>query len=181
MEYVILGLLTIQPSTLYSLNKSFEQGISLFFSPSLGSINSAIKRLLEKKYITQVEIIENGRAKKILTITQEGQNAFMKWMYEPLDVKNLETSFLSRLYFMGLIEEDLQKRLILEGMYQTVANCKETLDQTGDYLNGLDVPMAYQDIFKYQKSVLKYGVDTQGYAMEWIKALIQDIKIPQTH
>ena len=105
----------------------------------------------------------------------------MKWMYEPLDVKNLETSFLSRLYFMGLIEEDLQKRLILEGMYQTVANCKETLDQTGDYLNGLDVPMAYQDIFKYQKSVLKYGVDTQGYAMEWIKALIQDIKIPQTH
>ena len=119
MEYVILGLLIIQPSTLYSLNKSFEQGISLFFSPSLGSINSAIKRLTVKNLVQQMEIVENGRAKKILTITELGQQAFINWMHEPLDTKNLEVSFMSRLYFLGLIEDQTQKKALVEGMYQS--------------------------------------------------------------
>ena len=175
MEYVILGLLMIQPSTLYSLNKSFEQGISLFFSPSLGSINSAIKRLVEKGLVHQEEILENGRAKKILTITDSGTSVFFKWIKEPLDVNQLETSFLSKLYFMGLIPKDQEKKQILEAMYHTVVGCKNQLDETAEHLNQMDVPASYSDIFKYQKKVLKYGIDTQNYALEWIRALIDEI------
>ena len=176
MEYVILGLLIIQPSTLYSLNKSFEQGISLFFSPSLGSINSAIKRLTVKNLVQQLEIVENGRAKKILTITELGQQAFINWMHEPLDTKNLEVSFMSRLYFLGLIEDQTQKKALVEGMYQSVVASKETLDETSIVLENLDIPQSYQDIFHYQKKVLQYGIDTHGYAIEWIKKLIKELE-----
>ena len=176
MEYVILGLLIIQPSTLYSLNKSFEQGISLFFSPSLGSINSAIKRLTVKNLVQQMEIVENGRAKKILTITELGQQAFINWMHEPLDTKNLEVSFMSRLYFLGLIEDQTQKKALVEGMYQSVVASKETLDETSIVLENLDIPQSYQDIFHYQKKVLQYGIDTHGYAIEWIKKLIKELE-----
>lgn len=175
MEYVILGLLMIQPSTLYSLNKSFEQGISLFFSPSLGSINSAIKRLVEKGLIQQEEVIENGRAKKILTITDSGMATFFKWIKEPLDVNHLETSFLSKLYFMGLIPNNEEKKQILEAMYETVVGCKTQLDETAEHLDQLNVPVSYMEIFKYQKIVLKYGIDTQNYALNWIRALINEI------
>lgn len=175
MEYVILGLLMIQPSTLYSLNKSFEQGISLFFSPSLGSINSAIKRLVEKGLVHQEEILENGRAKKILTITDSGKSAFFSWIKEPLDVNQLETSFLSKLYFMGLIPSDEEKKQILEAMYDTVVECKNQLDETAEHLNQLDIPTSYLETFKYQKKVLKYGIDTQNYALGWIRALIDEI------
>ena len=176
MEYVILGLLIIQPSTLYSLNKSFEQGISLFFSPSLGSINSAIKRLMDKNLVQQEDTVENGRAKKILTITEKGQNAFLSWMHEPLDPKNLEVSFMSRLYFLGLIENQAQKKALVEGMYQSVVSSKQTLDETAVVLETLDIPQSYRDIFHYQKKVLKYGIDTHGYAIEWIEKLIKEIE-----
>ncbi len=175
MEYVILGLLMIQPSTLYSLNKSFEQGISLFFIPSLCSINSAIKRLVEKGLVHQEEILENGRAKKILTITDSGKSAFFSWIKEPLDVNQLETSFLSKLYFMGLIPSDEEKKQILEAMYDTVVECKNQLDETAEHLNQLDIPTSYLETFKYQKKVLKYGIDTQNYALGWIRALIDEI------
>ncbi|HSN66226.1 MAG TPA: PadR family transcriptional regulator [Fusibacter sp.] len=175
MEYVILGLLIIQPSTLYSLNKSFEQGISLFFSPSLGSINSAIKRLMDKNLVKQEDTVENGRAKKILTITEKGQNAFFSWMHEPLDPKNLEVSFMSRLYFLGLIENQTQKNALVEGMYQSVVASKQTLDETAAVLENLDIPQSYQDIFHYQKKVLQYGIDTHGYAIEWIEKLIKEM------
>lgn len=175
MEYVILGLLMIQPSTLYSLNKSFEQGISLFFSPSLGSINSAIKRLVDKNLVAQEQIVENGRSKKILTITAMGQTAFINWMHEPLDAKNLEVSFLSRLYFLGLIENQAEKKALVEGMYQSTVASKATLDQTAIMLSTMEVPKAYQNIFHYQKKVLQYGLDTHNYAIEWIENLIKEL------
>ncbi len=176
MEYVILGLLMIHPSTLYSLNKSFEQGISLFFSPSLGSINSAIKRLLEKNLVMQQETVENGRAKKILTITDLGQIAFITWMHEPLDTKNSEVSFMSRLYFLGLIEDKAQKKALIEGMYQSAITAKKALDDTATVLDHLELPESYQSIFYYQKKVLQYGIDTHGYAIEWIERLLKEIK-----
>jgi len=175
MEYVILGLLMIQPATLYSLNKSFEQGISLFFSPSLGSINSAIKRLMDKGLISQEETVENGRAKKILTITTSGQEAFIAWMYSPIDDKNLEVGFLSRLYFLGIIENKDEKKSLITGWYETAKASKEFLDQTGVMLNALELPESYQGIFNYQKKVLQYGIDTHGYALKWIESLIQEL------
>jgi len=172
MEYVILGLLIIQPSTLYSLNKSFEQGISLFFSPSLGSINSAIKRLIEKGFIKQEDTIENGRVKKILTITKLGQENFLTWMYTPLEPKNLEVNFLSRLYFLGLIPSSFEQIELLKGMYQTVLSAKETLDQTAEALEEIDIPDAYKNIFFYQKKTLQYGIDSHAFALQWINDLI---------
>lgn len=175
MEYVILGLLMFGPSTLYSLNKSFEQGISLFFSPSLGSINSSLKRLSEKSLIKQEKTIENGRSKIIITLTPLGEETFFEWMHRPLEDKNIEVSFMSRLYFLGLIPENAQKKALVEGMYHSVVAAKETLDQTAVELDQLELPESYQSIFKYQKKVLQYGIDTHTYALEWIQRLIDDI------
>lgn len=175
MEYVILGLLMIEPMTLYTLNKAFEQGISLFFSPSLGSINSASKKLLVKGYVTQEEMVENGRVKKVFTITPEGKNAFLEWMSQPLDPKNLEVGFLSRLYFMGLIDSDVEKRRIVSEMYQTAKASKEQLDQIKNGFDITQVPEAYQQTFKYQMKVLDYGIDTHRYALSWIEDLMKEM------
>jgi DNA-binding PadR family transcriptional regulator len=175
MEYVILGLLMFGPSTLYSLNKSFEQGISLFFSPSLGSINSSIKRLHEKGLVQQEKTVENGRSKIIITLTDLGEETFFTWMYSPLEDKNQEVNFLSRLYFLGLIPEKAEKKALIEGMYQSIVAAKDVLDQTAVELEQLELPESYQSIFKYQKKVLHYGIDTHDYALGWIKRLIDEI------
>ena len=175
MEYVILGLLMIEPSTIYSLNKSFEQGISLFFSPSLGSINNAVKRLIEKNLVTQKDTIENGRSKKILTITEDGEQHFIDWMYSPLDLKNLEASFLSRLFFLGLVQENAQKKALLEGMYASVKASKDTLDKTAETLEAMQIPEAYMGIFTYQKKVLYYGIDTHDFSLGFIERLIAEM------
>lgn len=176
MEYVILGLLLIRPATLYTLNKCFEQGISLFFSPSLGSIQNAVKRLDEKGFIATEEITENGRAKKMLTILPSGEHAFMEWMESPLDLKNLEVAFLSRLYFLGLIPQDSKKITLLEGMLGDIHTSKNTLDETAVVLDGLDLPDSQMDVFKYQRKVLDYGIDTHACAITWIQGLLEEIR-----
>lgn len=175
MEYVILGLLMLQSMTLYTLNKAFEQGISMFYSPSLGSIQSASKRLLEKGWISSKDDTEGGRMKKILTITDSGRAAFAMWMAEPIDASQLEVSFLSKLYFMGLIEPKAHREALLTGMKISVAQSRDTLKEKQQELQAIKIPAAYSQIFTYQLKVLQYGLDTHTFAMSWIDDLLKDM------
>lgn len=175
MEYVILGLLMIEANTLYGLHKCFEQGISMFYSSSLGSLQSASKRLEAKGYITVNATQENGRAKKVFSITEAGMMAFFNWLNGPLEPQNLEVAFLSRLYFVGLIPEKPQRKLLLEQMRAAILQSKTALDQASNGLDQLQLPEAYQTIFYYQRKVLQYGIDTHGYGLNWLDALIEDL------
>lgn len=96
-------------------------------------------------------------------------------MAAPLELKNLEVSFLSKLYFLGLIENDGEKKQLLINMRDSVIEAKNVLDQTQASLNTLELPEAYQGIFKYQKKVLGYGVDSHAFALDWIENLIRTL------
>lgn len=174
MEYVILGLLLLQPNTLYGIHKAFEQGISMFYSSSLGSLQSAVKRLESKNYIYVTASIENGRAKKTMAPTSEGQAAFYGWLSAPLDQQNLEVELLSRLYFLGLIPQISEQIQCLSQWREDIKKARGLLIETNAQLNQLEIPEAYQGIFYYQRKVLSYGIDTHGYGLEWLERLIAE-------
>ncbi|WP_025025397.1 PadR family transcriptional regulator [Caldalkalibacillus mannanilyticus] len=66
MEFVILGLLMIRQMSQYDIKKILQQKISPFFSPSLGSIQSALKKLMDNGHIELDEVVEGGRQQKKL-------------------------------------------------------------------------------------------------------------------
>ena len=80
MKFVILGLLFLRERTIYEIKKVLEETISLFYSASFGSINSAVKRLLDQEWIKVQETVENGRFKKIYSITPAGIAAYQDWL-----------------------------------------------------------------------------------------------------
>ena len=104
MEFVILGLLLLKPRTLYELNKTLAEKISLFYSASFGSISSAINKLLEKGWIELREHIERGRNKKIYTITAAGQSAFHDWLNSAIAPEKVKEPALTRLFFLGYLD-----------------------------------------------------------------------------
>lgn len=175
MEYVILGLLLLMPNTLYGIRKAFEQGISMFYSSSLGSLQTAVKRLEEKGHITSEDALENGRAKKVLTVTEAGAAAFFNWLNAPLEPNNLEVSFLSRLYFVGLIPEKPAQLERLLRMKQDISDSHQLLEQANIDLSQIEIPEVYQQIFFFQRKVLQYGIDTHAYGMAWLENLIAEL------
>ena len=58
MDNIILGLLLLQSRTIYQLRKRINEGLSLMYSCSMGSIQAAIKKLLQSGYIKVSEIEE---------------------------------------------------------------------------------------------------------------------------
>ena len=73
MDNIILGLLLLQSRTIYQLRERISQGLNLMYSSSMGSIQAAVKKLLNNKHISYKEVVENGKYKKIYSITDRGR------------------------------------------------------------------------------------------------------------
>lgn len=170
MGNVILGLLLIAPATLYTLNKQFEQGISLFYSASLGSIRTALTVLLGKGLVTVTESVENGRNKKTYALTDAGQAAFIEWMLAPITTANLETTALSKLYLLGLMPEDARAG-ILANITARIAADEAQLAELAGTLDTMELPEQYREIFHYHRLTLEYGLMSHRAGREFFAKL----------
>ena len=176
MENVVLGLLIIQSLTLYELNRAFTQGISMFYSASYGSLQIAVKNLLNKGMIVYQERVDKGRNKKVYSITEHGKEAFYQWMLSEIPAKKLEVTALSKVYFLGLIQEVEQKKQILVEILTKIQWVQDQLNKMNDETGRFEIPPSYQGILKYQLKTLDYGLKAHDFAREWFLALLEDLE-----
>ena len=175
MENVVLGLLIIQNLTLYELNQTFKQGISVFYSASFGSLQIAIKNLLNKGMIVFEERVEKGRNKKIYSITEHGKDAFYKWMLEDIPVNKLEVTALSKVYFLGLLQNDAQRKQIILEILGKIQLVQTELENMHEEISRMEIPESYMEILKYQLRTLDYGQMSHSFAREWFLGLLNDL------
>lgn len=177
MEYAVLGLLMLRNLTLYELNKSFRQGISLIYSASYGSLQFAVKKLLSNGYIEVAEKLENGRNKKIYSITISGRELFLDWMRNgEIPAAKLEAVALTKLYFLGVMDRIEDKRYILNRILETIQRMEEELKQLDKQVSRLEVPESGKGIFHYQLKSLDYGIKAHQFAKAWFEELLNSLE-----
>ncbi|RJX39079.1 PadR family transcriptional regulator [Paenibacillus pinisoli] len=176
MEHVILGLLMIQSQTLYELYQSFKRGISLFYSASYGSLQTALKKLLGKEWVCCEELIENGRLKKIYRVLPQGREQFRLWMLSETPDHKLEVAALSKLFFLGHMDDASEKQRIVGEIADKLERALEGLERTRRELERIDVPEPYRDIFRYQLLTLNYGLGAHRYARDWFGRLGEELR-----
>lgn len=174
MENVILGLLMIRPMTVYEINGAFKAGISLFFSASYGSIQSALGKLLESGKISFEESDETGRHKKTYSVTGKGKDAFHAWMESPLPEGKLEVNILSKIYFLGLVRGARTRLAILRDIRARIDNAMDELRdlktaETGKKRSGKAAEVSF-----YQMRILDYGINSLSAAQKWVDEMLTD-------
>ena len=173
MENVVLGLLIIQSLTLYELNQAFKQGISMFYSASYGSLQIAVKNLLNKGMIVFEEKVEKGRNKKVYSITEQAGMPFISGCWMKSRSNKLEVTALSKVYFLGLIQDVEQKKQILLEILDKIQLVQEELSKMNEEISRIEIPDSYRDILKYQLKTLDYGLKAHSFAREWFLALLK--------
>lgn len=176
MEHVVLGLLMIQNLTLYGLNQSFKQGISMFYSASYGSLQVAVRNLLGKGWIVFEEQVDHGRNKKVYSLTEAGRRAFYDWMLEEIPANKLEVTALSKVFFLGLVPSREQKRQIVQEILNKIELVESELSQLDQELRRYELPEAFQEIFIYQQQTLDYGIQSHRFARTWFRALLEEVE-----
>ena len=184
MDIIILGLLMMGNWTIYEMRKSIETNFSSISSNSMGSIQAAIKKLLEKELVVYTEYVENSANKKKYAITKAGKETFKLRVSEPIlyKEKNME---LVKFFFLGFVDQTKQMEQIngyivklqeeLEILKEiNKRKAKNTFDEI--YLNNLiqngaetevtDLDNLYE-IASFQYATLEFSIAKLEFEINW--------------
>ncbi|WP_167955568.1 PadR family transcriptional regulator [Anaerosporobacter faecicola] len=200
MEKIILGLLMLRGMSAYDLKRAICRNFDTMCSNSSGSIHTAIRKLLEKGCIAYQE----KEKKKLYYITELGREEFLQWLGHPMDYTKVKNMELSKVYFLGLAPKEKRKELIreyitdlqeaydqLRGLWKlTTENTEMILAQARDTMqqdewNGEGIKKICdnrtlqeltEEIYQYQMEILKYGMDSICFEIEWYHKLYERCK-----
>lgn len=170
VEFVILGFLMIRSLTQYDLRRALQQKVSPFFSASLGSIQAALKKLVNNGHIELHEAMEKGRRKKIYSINRSGRQYFMNWMLSSIAPNRLEQDASTRLFFLGLMSPPERLAIISEVIARLAAMVEEYESSRMGFEHKA-VPEHLEQIAKYQLKTLDMGLHYHRSMLEWFRKL----------
>lgn len=114
-EFALLGLLSQGPAHGYELHQKLTTELGQVWHLSQSQIYNILNRLEGKDYIRGT-LHEQKKlpAKRLLRLTEAGQNRFDDWLYSPSrsSVRAIRVEFTTRLYFALAIDPDLASDLI---------------------------------------------------------------------
>lgn len=174
MENIILGLLILQSRTIYQLRKRIDEGLNLMYSCSTGSIQAALKKLLQNGYIAVTELNEDGKMKKLYSVTDSGKQQFFSWVNAPIESQT-KCPELAKIYFIGHIS--LENRILLIRTY--IDDLREKLSILEEVCReGEHFMIEYKDndILFYQLQTAKYGRDHMRFNIAWYEQLLKEIE-----
>ena len=175
MDNIILGLLILQSRTIYQLRERINKGLNIMYSSSMGSIQAALKKLMRNGYINYKEIVENGKYKKVYSITDDGKKYFIEWVNTPIKSEHTKNPELAKLYFMGFSDkskriENIENYILdLNKQYQSMM----FIHEDGKKFKASEET---KDIIKYQLLSAKYGMDILKFNLDWYSQVLENMK-----
>ncbi|WP_194411060.1 PadR family transcriptional regulator [Microbacterium cremeum] len=171
MQQVILGLLILHgPLSLYAVQRQFQQGVSLFYSASFGSIQRALRQLADHGLVI-VGDSADARGSKPYTVTDAGRQAWREWMLSPITGGDVETAALARIFFLGLLSDDDEKRSVIDAVRARVSADLAELVGVAQSVDASEVPLEFADVFVFQRATLDYGIRSNRLALDWCDEL----------
>ncbi len=175
MEHIVLGLLLLCDRTIYQLRDRIAKGLHLMYSSSTGSIQAAVKKLLDCDCIQYRETVENGKYKKIYSITDSGRQRFFQWVNTPMSIESCKNPELAKLYFMGFSAEKIRAE-ILEAYIAQLEERFHALEAICEEGKNASIPNEHEDIGFYQLAAARYGRDFMRFNMEWNQKLLEEMR-----
>jgi DNA-binding PadR family transcriptional regulator len=181
MEFIILGLLLLKPMTSYEIRRFIKTNLSLICSDSAGSVQTALKKLLLQGKIEFQQHVENGKNKKIYSVTLNGKNNFLSWVQSPMQSEKVKNMELSKLFFLGIAPENSRKEMInqyisqLTTMKNTLLSLKKEFNKVKSNTLSETNEQRLCDVLEYQTYTLDYGLAAIEFEMDWYTKLLKRI------
>lgn len=138
MEHIILSLLLLKGMTIYEMRTYIQQNLSTICSDSLGSIQTAIRKLLDKEYIDVEEYIDNNMLKKQYSVTEKGVIHFKEWIGTPMNIQKMKNMEEGKFFFLGMASKEKRIAFIrdyiesLSAEYDKLCQIQQFVDNTKD-------------------------------------------------
>ena len=178
LPYGLLGLLNYSSNTGYDLAKMFEESINYFWHAQSSQIYRELHRLELNGWVTSESIIQEGKPnKRVYSITEEGQSAFVKWMNTPGPLfENPHTPLLMYMMFGANAPEATLDRLktvrdgIAVNLESKVKKVEETIAKFKSTLPDGDQRSIYWQMTH------EYGLFQAKATLQWAQKWLEELE-----
>lgn len=149
METIILSLLMLKGMTIYEIRAYIQQKLSTICSDSPGSIQTALKKLLDKGYIQAIEYTENNMIKKRYSIMPRGVSFYKDWIGTPINISKMKTMEEGKFFFLGMAPRGKRTAFLrqytedLKAEYRKLSEIKRFTDQNREAVIAKSTEMIY--------------------------------------
>lgn len=164
-QYAILGLLTTECRTGYSIKQMIDTSLNHFWKISYGQIYPTLKLLVERGYATVEDQAQEGKPdKKEYRITPEGEQVLKEWIHQPIEQLTVEKNeLLLKLFFSR--NQEAQKTIDHLTAYR--AKLVERLNTYLGIQGMIQTQLADQADAPFWLITLDYGLRTTQAAIDW--------------
>ena len=157
MENIILSLLLLKSMTIYEMRTFIQKNLSMICSDSLGSMQSALRKLMEKECISIREYIQKGVLKKEYQITEKGIQQFREWIEVPMNLQKSKNMEEGKFFFLGLAPRKVRIASLqgyvdsLKKELEKLLQIKDMIEQMQDYVIQMNVERIEQEPTLHQQ------------------------------
>jgi DNA-binding PadR family transcriptional regulator len=171
LEYVVLGLIGVEPQSGYSIITMMESGVHRW-SASPGSIYPMLKRLERQGIIMgELDIVYETRPRKIYRLTSTGEALLDGWLRSPvLPASLLEERDVALLKFLFM-----EKRLSHEEVIAWLDTYEQAIDSY-DLARRTFYDMAIQQSSIHQQLILEATMMDLNTQRTWVQIARRRLK-----
>ncbi len=159
ISVLFLGLLAERSLNPYEIVKLLEKvNIQKWFPISTSSVHATIKNLLKKNYITGISAKEKNRPEKVIySITNDGENIFLKSLEQYLEEIEIQTGMMDIVIFLlchldkNKVLTLLQKKLEVYGQKEKIL--KEKINSLNAQIPHISVMLIKRPLYHIQAEV----------------------------
>lgn len=174
LKHAILGLLTFEPMSGYTLKtRYFDKSIAYFWPADQAQIYRTLQSLEGDRLATSAEVSSDTRpSQRQYTITDDGRQELRDWLTKALPSKPFRYDFLVQLYFSRLVE----RGQLLELLRERRQRHKDTLQ----HFEGLCLQEGATPEMKRQiafgRFTLDFGRRQEVMQIEWLDSVIAEVE-----
>ncbi|MFV0393491.1 MAG: PadR family transcriptional regulator [Coprobacillaceae bacterium] len=140
----------------------------------MGNIHSSIKKLLADKCIIFDELVDNGKYKKVYSITPKGKEFFNSWVNSSFEATHKRIPELKKIFFMSFSDKNTRDSRIKEYI-ESIKNDKviigKYIEHSSEILSTLDDRQ--YEIASFQIEAIQYELDMIDFEIEWYEKLLK--------
>lgn len=165
-EYVILGLLTIEPMSGYDMKAVISDSLNFFWAASYGQLYPTLKRLHEDGCVSRDIQAEDGKpSRHVYEITELGRQKLEDWLVAEIDPEPIRNELLLKLFFGSNVDKSALTKHIDSFHAQQEKRLK-----TFRQIEKTTLKSAKKDpSYPFFASTLKYGIHIARARMRWCK------------
>lgn len=163
--YAILGILTTECKSGYSIKQFIDQSLNHFWKISFGQIYPALKLIVQEELAEVRTLSSPGKPdKNEYFLTSKGMEVLKSWLEQPIKQLPIERNEILLKLFFGRYQTYESKVMLLqnykqelEGRYNTYVSIEQAISNYNDN----------SDDSMYWLFTLDYGKRTTKAAIEW--------------